>query len=121
MIIRFLLGCIAASFLTGEVVSAQTNPIPSTTRIWAEWDVIPNTQWAPGTIDPSESQYRSIQIFKLQPVFPFQLNYDWTVLMRTIFRFVSSPMADPLIGLSPGGLPAQTWVSTKATRPVFQA
>ena len=106
VIIRSLLGCIAASFLTGEVVSAQTNPITSTTRLWAEWDVIPNTQWAPRSIDPSASQDRSIQIFKLQPVFPFRLNDDWTVLTRTIFRFVSSPTADPVIGLSPAGLPA---------------
>ena len=73
----------------------------------------PKTQGAPGTIDPSESQDRSIQIFKLQPVFPFQLNDDWTVLIRTIFRFVSSPTADPVIGLSPGRLPAQLWVSSK--------
>ena len=113
MIIRFLLGCIAASFLTGEVVSAQTNPITSRTRIWAEWDVIPNTQWAPRTIDPSASQDRSIQIFKLQPVFPSRLNDDWTVLIRMIFRFVSSPTADPVIGLFPGRLPAQLWVSPK--------
>ena len=113
VIIRSLLGCIAASFLTGEVVSAQTNPITSTTRLWAEWDVIPNTQWAPRSIDPSASQDRSIQIFKLQPVFPSRLNDDWTVLIRTIFRFVSSPTADPVIGLSPGGLPAQLWVSPK--------
>ena len=63
----------------------------------------PETQWAPGTIDPSASQDRSIQIFKLQPVFPFRLNADWIVLIRTIFRFVSSPRADPVIGLSPGG------------------
>ena len=73
----------------------------------------PKTQWAPGTIDPSESQDRSIQIFKLQPVFPFRLNADWIVLIRTIFRFVSSPTADPVIGLSPGRLPAQLWVSSK--------
>ena len=91
------------------------------TRIWAEGNVMPNTQWAPGTIDPSASQERSIQIFKLQPVFPYRLNDDCTVLIRTIFLFVSSPTADPVIGLSPGGLPAQLWVSTKATRPVFQA
>ena len=43
VITRFPLGCDAASFLIGEVVSAQRDPITSTTRIWAEWDVIPNT------------------------------------------------------------------------------
>ena len=87
-------------------VRAQPNPITSYTRLWAEWDVIPNTQWAPRTIDPSASQNKAVQIFKLQPVFPFRANKDWTVLTRTIFRFVSLPTADPVFGLSQSGIPA---------------
>lgn len=42
---------------------------------------------------------------KLQPVFPFRLNEDWTVLTRTIFRFVSAPSATPELGLTPMGEP----------------
>ena len=87
-------------------VSARPNPITSYTRLWAEWDVVPNTQWAPRSIDPSATQDRSLQIFKLQPVVPFRINDDWTVLTRTIFRFVSLPKADPVLGVSPAGLPA---------------
>ena len=87
-------------------VKARPNPITSYTRLWAEWDVVPNTQWAPRSIDPSASQDRSVQIFKLQPVVPFRINDDWTVLTRTIFRFVSLPKADPVLGASPAGLPA---------------
>ncbi|CAK6688500.1 hypothetical protein OGCDGJMD_00438 [Cyanobium usitatum str. Tous] len=87
-------------------VKARPNPITSYTRLWAEWDVVPNTQWAPRSIDPSASQDRSLQIFKLQPVVPFRINDDWTVLTRTIFRFVSLPQADPVLGVSPAGLPA---------------
>ena len=87
-------------------VKARPNPITSTTRLGAEWDVVPNTQWAPRSIDPSATQDRSLQIFKLQPVVPFRINDDWTVLTRTIFRFLSLPQADPVLGFSPAGLPA---------------
>ena len=87
-------------------VKARPNPITSYTRLWAEWDVVPNTQWAPRSIDPSATQDRSLQIFKLQPVVPFRINDDWTVLTRTIFRFLSLPQADPVLGFSPAGLPA---------------
>ena len=87
-------------------VKARPSPITSYTRLWVEWDVVPNTQWAPRSIDSSATQDRSVQIFKLQPVVPFRINEDWTVLTRTIFRFVSLPHADPVLGISPAGLPA---------------
>ena len=87
-------------------VRARPNPITSTTRLGAEWDIVPNTQWAPRSIDPSATQDRSVQIFKLRPVIPFQINEDWTVLTLTVFRFLSLPQADPVLGVSPAGLPA---------------
>ena len=105
MIWRFLLGGIATMSLAAEMANAQLNPITSFSRIWGEWDVIPNTQWAPNTVDPSARPERSVQIFKFQPVVPFRLNDDWTVLTRTIFRFASLPTADPILGLSSMGKP----------------
>ena len=96
-------------------VKARPNPITSYTRLWAEWDVVPNTQWAPRSIDPSASQDRSLQIFKVQPVVPFRINDDWTVLTRTIFRFLSLPQADPVLGFSPAGLPAITKIIESGT------
>ena len=106
VVVRSLLVGLAASLLIAEPAAAQRNPITSFTRLWGEWDVVPNTQWAPKAVDPSAQPDRSIQIFKFQPVVPFRLNDDWTVLTRTIFRFISLPTADPLIGLSPAGGPA---------------
>ena len=106
VVVRSLLVGLAASLLIAEPADAQRNPITSFTRLWGEWDVVPNTQWAPKAVDPSAQPDRSIQIFKFQPVVPFRLNDDWTVLTRTIFRFISLPTADPLIGLSPAGGPA---------------
>lgn len=63
---------------SGQIsVKAPPNFITSYTRLWAEWNVV-----------------------------PFRINEDWTVLMRTIFRFVSLPLTDPVHGVSPSGLPA---------------
>ena len=104
--VRSLLAALVVSLLITESAAAQRNPITSFTRVWGEWDVVPNTQWAPKSVDPSALPDRSIQIFKFQPVVPFRLNDDWTVLTRTIFRFISLPTADPIIGLSPAGGPA---------------
>ena len=104
--VRSLLAALVVSLLITESAAAQRNPITSFTRVWSEWDVVPNTQWAPKSVDPSALPDRSIQIFKFQPVVPFRLNDDWTVLTRTIFRFISLPTADPIIGLSPAGGPA---------------
>ena len=73
----------------------RVNPITSHDRLWLEWNVTPNVQWAPGLVDPEADPDRTLNVLKLQPVFPFRLNEDWTVLTRTIFRFVSSPSATP--------------------------
>lgn len=102
---RFLLGGIATISLIAESATAQLNPITSFSRIWLEWDLKTNTQWAPNAVDPTAQPDRSIQIFKFQPVFPFRLNDDWSVLTNTVLRFISLPTADLVIGLSPEGRP----------------
>ena len=88
-----------------ESAQARPNPITSANRVSLEFNVVPNTQWAPSSIDPEAKSNRSLQVFKLQPVFPFRLNNDWTVLTRTIFRFTSTPSARPDLGVTPLGAP----------------
>ena len=51
---------------------ARPNPITSANRVSLEFNVVPNTQWAPSSIDPEAKSNRSLQVFKLQPVFPFR-------------------------------------------------
>ena len=73
-------------FGTGEASARQrVNPITSSDRLWLEWNVTPNVQWAPGSVDPEADPDRTLNVLKLQPVIPFRLNEDWTVLTRTIF------------------------------------
>ena len=94
----------------------RVNPITSTDRLWLEWNVTPNVQWAPRSVDPEADPDRTLNVFKFQPVVPFRLNQDWTLLTRTIFRFVSAPTASPEVGLTPLGEPALLgWDQTHRT------
>ena len=102
---RSFLGGLAAPLLIAQAAVAQRNPITSTSRLWLEWNVTPNVQWAPGSVDSEADPDRTLNVLKLQPVVPFRLNEDWTVLTRTIFRFVSAPSATPELGLTPLGEP----------------
>ena len=102
---RCLLCGMATMLFIAKTAAAQLNPITSASRLWLEWNVTPNVQWAPSSVDPDADPDRTLNVFKLQPVFPFRLNEDWTVLTRTIFRFVSAPSATPDVGLTPFGEP----------------
>ena len=81
------------------------NPITSYNRIWLEWNLTPNVKWAPSSVDPEAIHDRTLNVLKLQPVFSARLNKDWTILTRTIFRFVSAPSASTEFGPSPLGEP----------------
>ena len=108
----------AISLFCAAEVSARprVNPITSTDRLWLEWNVTPNFQWAPRSVDPEADPDRTLNVFKFQPVVPFRLNQDWTLLTRTIFRFVSAPTASPEVGLTPLGEPALLgWDQTHRT------
>ena len=97
----------AAAFIISSSAFAEqnVNPITSRSRLWLEWNLTPNVQWAPSSVDYRAKPDKSLYVLKLQPVFPFRLNQDWTVLTRTIFRFVSAPSASPELGLTPLGEP----------------
>ena len=101
-------GLVFAVFVFGAseaFARPRVNPITSSDRLWLEWNVTPNVQWAPGSVDPEAEADRTLNVLKFKPVFPIRLNEDWTVLTRTIFRFVSAPSATPEVGLTPLGEP----------------
>ena len=83
-----ILGLAFSVFLFGAGVASarpRINPITSFDRLWFEWNVTPNVQWAPGSIDPEADPDRTLNVLKLQPVFSFRLNEDWTVLTGRFF------------------------------------
>ena len=66
------LGLTFAVFLIGAVgafARPRVNPITSNNRLWLEWNVTPNVQWAPGSVDPEAVPDRTLNVIKLQPVF----------------------------------------------------
>ncbi len=101
---RALISTLFVSFfciLPAQSQSLQGNPFTQVKRLWFEWNTIPNTQWAPRVIDRHAKPNKSLQVVKFQPVIPFQLSDDWTLVTRTVMRFVNKPSADPVFGLNP--------------------
>ena len=56
------------------------NPVLNTIRVPFEWNAVPDTQWAPNSLDPSARHDRTLFDFKVKPVIPFKLNDDWSIL-----------------------------------------
>ena len=84
---------------------AAQNPIASMISIPFQWNATPNTQWAPNSADPDARHDKVLNVVNVQPVFPFKLTDDWTIVTRTIVPFLGVPWADPKFGLSEVGDP----------------
>lgn len=87
------------------LAKAAQNPIASMISIPIQWNATPNTQWAPNAIDPDADHDKVLNVVNVQPVFPFKLSDDWTVVTRTIVPFLGVPWADPKIGVTEAGDP----------------
>lgn len=100
---------VAAAELAGPnqeaLAKAAQNPIASMISIPFQWNATPNTQWAPDSIDPDANHDKVLNVVNVQPVFPFKLSDDWTVVTRTIVPFLGVPWADPKIGVTEAGDP----------------
>ena len=54
--------------------------------------------------------------FKVKPFIPISLNDRWSLLSYTVFHFRSLPWADPVVSLSPAGVPMlEGWNPTTRT------
>lgn len=73
----------------------RLNPFTDFSRLWLEWNIIPNTQWAPNAIDPAARSNKTLQLIRFQPVFPIKISNDWTVISRTVMQFIDKPSAEP--------------------------
>ena len=91
------------------------NPVLNTIRVPFEWNAVPDTQWAPNSLDPSARHDRTLFDFKVKPVIPFKLNDDWSILTYTVFRFVYVPWAEPVTALSEEGIPYLDWKERRET------
>ena len=44
-------------------------------------------------VDPDAKHDRVMNVVNVQPVFPFKLSDDWTLVTRTIVPFINAPFA----------------------------
>ena len=87
------------------LAKAAQNPIASMISIPIQWNATPGTQWAPNSVDPDANHDKVMNVVNVQPVFPFKLSDDWTLVTRTIVPFIGVPFADPKFDLTPAGEP----------------
>ena len=91
---------------TEALAKAAQNPIASMVSIPIQWNATPGTQWAPNSLDPDADSNRTLNVVNVQPVIPFTLSDDWSLVTRTIVPFIGVPFADPgKIALTPMGQP----------------
>ena len=88
----------------GSLAKAAQNPIASLISLPIQWNSTPNTQWAPNVTipspDPTEppisTRFKANQtqnVVNIQPVIPFKVNDELTLVTRTIVPFISQPWA----------------------------
>jgi hypothetical protein len=77
-----------------EALAQQAqNPIASLISFPIQWNSIPGSQWAPRAIDPSAQANRTFNVWNVQPVVPFPLNKNLTLISRTIVPVTHRPLA----------------------------
>lgn len=77
----------------GSLAQAAQNPIASLISLPIQWNSTPNTQWAPNLLDPSAKHNQTQNVVNVQPVVPFKVSDDLTLVTRTIVPFISQPWA----------------------------
>ncbi|MCP4798541.1 MAG: neuromedin U [bacterium] len=79
---------------TENLAKEAQNPIASMISFPIQWNATPATQWAPSLIDPKAKRNRTQNIVNIQPVVPFSVSKDLTIVTRTIVPFVNQPWAN---------------------------
>ena len=83
----------------------KTNKMLENIRIPIEFNSFPDTQWAPRNVDPYARHNRNYFSLKVKPFIPIKLNNTWTLLNYTVLNFISRPWSEPVISMSPAGVP----------------
>ena len=86
----------------GALAKAAQNPIASMSSLPIQWNATPSTQWGPRLAIPGTvpTQYvkaepnQTLNVVNVQPVIPFKVNKDITLVTRTIVPFISQPWAN---------------------------
>ena len=86
---------------TQDLAKQAQNPIASLISLPVQWNSTPGSQWAPREIDPSARHNRTLNVVNVQPVVPFQLNDNLTLVGRFIVPVIQRPLegATDVIGI----------------------
>lgn len=77
-----------------EALAKQAqNPVANLISFPIQWNSVPGTQWAPRAIDPKAQPNRTFNVWNVQPVVPFPLNNNLTLISRTIVPVTHRPLA----------------------------
>jgi hypothetical protein len=68
------------------------NPIANLISFPIQWNATPASQWAPRSFDPSAEANRTLNVWNVQPVVPFNLNKDFLLISRTIIPVIQRPL-----------------------------
>jgi hypothetical protein len=83
-----------ASQGNSEALAKQAqNPVANLISFPIQWNSVPGTQWAPRAIDPKAQPNRTFNVWNVQPVVPFPLNNNLTLISRTIVPVTHRPLA----------------------------
>ncbi len=95
---------------TEDLAKEAQNPIASMISFPIQWNATPGTQWAPSLIDPSARDNRTQNVVNVQPVVPFKLSNDLTLVTRTIVPIVNQPWADGVDFTAIGDINPSVWL-----------
>lgn len=95
---------------TEDLAKEAQNPIASMISFPIQWNATPGTQWAPSLIDPSASDNRTQNVVNVQPVVPFKVSNDLTLVTRTIVPIVNQPWADGVDFTAIGDINPSVWL-----------
>jgi hypothetical protein len=86
---------------TENLAKQAQNPIASLISLPVQWNSTPGSQWAPREIDPSARHNRTFNVVNVQPVVPFKLNDNLTLVGRFIVPVIQRPLegATDVIGI----------------------
>ena len=74
-----------------DLAKSAQNPIASLISFPIQWNATPGTQWAPNSLDPEAKRDKTQNVINFQPVVPFKVSKDLTLVTRTIVPFVTQP------------------------------
>ena len=77
---------------TEALAKEAQNPVANLISLPIQWNSTPASQWAPRAVSPAAEANRTVNVWNVQPVVPFRLNNDFSLVTRTIVPVIQRPL-----------------------------